>query len=90
MSENGHEAVSPQPQPLASGHLVVYDTGDGQGLLCFRPDGGDDDSVVRQPMIGMVLGPLVAMLTGQPAELDLSGANGKMMRRVAKVMGLGT
>lgn len=85
MTENGHAPDG----PLVSGHLVVYQTPDGEGLLCFRPDGGDDESIVRQPIMGMMTGPLVALLTGQPASLEMGGMNGRMMAKVAKVMGLG-
>lgn len=85
VTENGHAPDG----PLVSGHLVVYQLESGEGLLCFRPDGGDEDSIVRQPLMGMMTGPLVALLTGQPPSLDMGGANGKMLARVAKVMGLG-
>lgn len=84
VTENGHA-----PDPLVSGHLVVYQLEDGEGLLCFRPDGGDEDSIVRQPLMGMMTGPLVALLTGDSASIDMGSASGRMMQRVARMAGLG-
>jgi len=79
-AENGQPPAPPAPE--LAGHLAIYRTPDGQGLLCFRPDGASDDEVIRQPMPGLLLGPLVQALTGQVPDLGSSGPLGLMKRMV--------
>jgi len=78
MSDNGVPA--PVPEPEIAGHLVVYRTPDGQGLLCFRRDDAWDDEVVRLPFPGMVVGPLVQALSGEAPEIGAAGPVGFMRR----------
>lgn len=50
--------TAPPPELVLGGHLVVYTT-----HIAFRPDGGDDESLIFRPMIPMALGQMVALLT---------------------------
>ena len=78
MSDNGVPNIAPLPE--IAGHLVVYRTPDGQGLLCFRPEGAAGEDIVRLPFPGMVVGPLVQALTGQAPDLGAAGPVGLMRR----------
>jgi len=78
MSDNGVPA--PIPEPEIAGHLVVYRTPDGQGLLCFRPENAGEDEIVRLPFPGMVVGPLVQALTGEAPEIGAASPLGFMRR----------